>query len=122
MSIRVSDMIYNAYRESIDTTISSAEALSDQTAALADAAEDKNVINSILSRLSETADSLTDKAANILNRFVETLAVMIVTSCIIPILVLIFFLWLIKLLTGIDLSGSLPLHRGERRRPEPHVP
>ena len=116
------DMIYNAYRESIDTTISSAEALSDQTAALADAAEDKNVINSILSRLSETADSLTDKAANILNRFVETLAVMIVTSCIIPILVLIFFLWLIKLLTGIDLSGSLPLHRGERRRPEPHVP
>ena len=122
MSIRVSDMIYNAYRESIDTTISSAEALSDQTAALADAAEDKNVINSILSRLSETADSLTDKAANILNRFVETLAVMIVTSCIIPILVLIFFLWLIKLLTGIDLSGSLPLPRGERRRPEPHVP
>ena len=122
MSIRVSDMIYNAYRESIDTTISSAEALSDQTAALADAAEDKNVINSILSRISETADSLTDKAANILNRFVETLAVMIVTSCIIPILVLIFFLWLIKLLTGIDLSGSLPLHRGERRRPEPHVP
>ena len=117
MSIRVSDMIYNAYRESIDTTISSAEALSDQTAALADAAEDKNVINSILSRLSETAE-----AANILNRFVETLAVMIVTSCIIPILVLIFFLWLIKLLTGIDLSGSLPLHRGERRRPEPHVP
>ena len=120
LSIRVSDMIYGAYRDSIDSTITSAEALSDETAALADAAEDKNIISSILSRLSETADSLTDKAANILNRFVETLAVMIVTSCVIPILVLLFFLWLIKLLTGIDLSASFPLPRGERRRPENH--
>ena len=120
LSIRVSDMIYSAYRESIDRTISSAEALSDETAALADAADDKNIINSILSRLSETADSLTDKAANILNRFVETLAVMIVTSCIIPVLVLLFFIWLVKLLTGVDLSASFPLPRGERRRPEEH--
>ena len=121
LSIRISDMIYSAYRESIDTTIASAEELSDETSALADAAEDKNIINTILSRISETADSLTDKAATILNRFVETLAVMIVTSCIIPILVLLFFLWLIKLLTGIDLSGSLPLARGERHSPGGHT-
>ena len=118
LSIRVSDMIYDAYRESIDNTISSAEELSDDTAALANAAEDKNIISQILSRLSETADSLTERAADIMNRFVETLAVMIVTSCIIPILVLLFFVWLIKLVTGVDLSSSFPLPRGERRRPE----
>ena len=117
LSIRVSDMIYSAYRESIDSTISSAEELSDETSALADAAEDTNIINAILNRISETADSLTDKAANILNRFVETLAVMIVTSCIIPILVLLFFVWLVKLLTGVDLSASLPLPHGEPRSP-----
>ena len=121
LSIRVSDMIYTAYRDSIDATISSAEALSDETSALADAAEDKNIINQILNRISETADSLTDKAANILNRFVETLAVMIVTSCIIPILVLVFFLWLIKLLTGIDLSASFARSRPEGHRPEHRI-
>ncbi len=119
ISIRVSDIIYGAYRESIDSTISSAEALSDETAELRDAADDKNIIGSILSRISETADSLTDKAANILNRFVETLAVMIVTSCIIPVLVLLFFVWLIKLLTGVDLSASVPSPRGGRR-PQEH--
>ena len=120
LSLKVSDMIYDAYRLSIDSTIASAEELSEETADLADAADDKNVINAILNRLSETADSLTDKAANILNRFVETLAVMIVTSCVIPILVLLFFLWVIKQLTGVD-PGYMLSFRREGRRESAHV-
>ena len=32
---------------------------------------------------------------------------MIVTTCIIPILVLVFFLWLIRQLTGIDVSALM---------------
>ena len=110
-SFKVSDMIYEAYRETIDTTISAAETLSDETAPLADAAGDKGLVASILDRISETATSLTDKAVDAVNRFVETLAVMIVTSCVIPILVLLFFLWVIKQLTGIDFSTALPLPR-----------
>ena len=112
VSFKVSDLIYGAYRESIDTTISAAETLSDETAPLADAAGDKGLVATILDRLSETATSLTDKAVDTVNRFVETMAIMIVTSCIIPLLVLLFFLWVIKQLTGIDLSAGLPLpHR-----------
>ena len=114
VSFKVSDMIYGAYRQSIDTTISAAETLSDETAPLADAAGDKGLIESILDRISETATSLTDKAVDTVNRFVETLAVMIVTSCVIPLLVLLFFLWVIKQLTGIDVGAALP---GPRRRP-----
>ena len=114
LSITMSDMIYDNYKDSIETTIASAEALSDETSILSEAQEDEGVIQSILNRISETADSLTDKAANILNRFVETLAVMIVTSCIIPILVLVFFVWIVKMITGIDLSDSFPGRRGHR--------
>ena len=113
VSFKVSDLIYGAYRDSIDSTISAAETLSEETAPLADAAEDRGLIQSILERLSETTTTLTDKAVDAVNRFVETLAVMIVTSCVIPLLVLLFFLWVIKQLTGLDLSPSLPL----RRRP-----
>ena len=40
---------------------------------------------------------------------------MIVTSCIIPILVLLFFLWVIKLVTGTDLTERLR-KRGEHRK------
>lgn len=102
LSIRTSDLIYNTYRQSIDSTIASAEELSEETMELSEA-EDAGMLRSILNRLSETKDSLTEKASQILNRFVETLAVMIVTSCLIPILVLLFFLWIFKQLTGMDL-------------------
>ena len=108
LSIRVSDMIYQVYQQSIDTTISSAEELNEDTSVLLEAAEDQGLISSILDRLSESAESLTSRAADILNRFIETLAVMIVTSCVIPILVLLFMLWIIKLLTGIKLPAPLP--------------
>ncbi len=115
LSIRASDMIYSAFSQSIDGTIAAAEQLTDETAELSEAGEDTGKITSILNRLSETADSLIKKASNILNRFVETLAVMIVTSCIIPTLVLLFFLWLIKQMTGVDPAAFLP-RRGERDR------
>lgn len=113
-SVKVSDMIYLTYQESINQTISSAEALSDDTAAISSAAGNESVISQILEKLSETKESLTDRAANILNRFIETLAVIIVTSCIIPILVLLFFLWLIRMVTGIDVSAYMPPHGPKR--------
>ena len=118
ISFKVSDLIYGAYRESIDGTISAAETLSEETAPLADAAEDAGLIQAILDRLKETTTSLTDKAVDAVNRFVETLAVMIVTSCVIPLLVLLFFLWVIKQLTGLDLAASLPRGRTVRLRKE----
>lgn len=110
LSIRVSDMIYETYQVSIETTIASAEQLAEDTAELAEAEEDQNLIQSILNRLSSTAEGLTNRAAEILNRFVETIAVMTVTSCVIPILVLLFFLWIVKLLTGVELAMPVP-HR-----------
>lgn len=118
-SVKVSDMIYQTYQESINQTIDSAEDLSDDTAAISAAGGNENVITQIMEQISETKESLTDRAANILNRFIETLAVIIVTSCIIPVLVLIFFIWLIRIVTGIDISAAIPPHgprpRGLRR-------
>lgn len=114
LSIRVSDAIYNTYKASIDNTISTAEEFSDETSGFAGAEGDESVLSAIWSRISETASTLSDKAANILNNFVESLAVMIVTSCIIPVLVLLFFLWLIKLMTGIELPAPVLRRRGKK--------
>ena len=114
VSLRVSDLIYGAYEASIQNTVTSAEELTEKTASLTEAEGDKGLVASVLERIRETAGTLTDKAAATLNRFVETLAVMIVTSCVIPILVLLFFLWVIKQLTGLDLAERF------RRRGEAH--
>ena len=117
VSLRVSDMIYAAYESNIRSTVTQAESLTEKTSSLAEAEDDKGLVASVLERIRETAGTLTDKAADTLNRFVETLAVMIVTSCVIPILVLLFFLWVIKLLTGVDLAERIR-RRGEARRSE----
>ena len=61
------------------------------------------MLSLLLNKLTDTKESLTEQASAVLNRFVESLAVMIVTSCVIPILVLLFFIWLVRQFTGIDL-------------------
>ncbi len=103
-SVRVSDMIYDTYKISIDETITATEQFTDETGELADAGESQSRIAAILDRLQQSANDLSDRAAKILNRFIEALAVMIVTSCIIPLLVLVFFVWLIKVLAGVEPS------------------
>ncbi len=124
-SVKVSDMIYTTFDESISNTINSAEQIADDTMEITDAGEDSGLIQSILNGISETASSLTEKAANTLNRFVETLAVMIVTSCVIPILVVIFFVWVAKIIAGVNFIPDLMTPGGlsslykRRRKPEP---
>ena len=49
------------------------------------------------------ATAAVEQLKTVLNRFIEALAVMLVTSCLIPILVLLFFAWLVKLMLGIEL-------------------
>ena len=53
----------------------------------------------------------TAKIQNVLNNFIEALAVMIVTSCLIPILVMIFFVWIIKSMLGMDMTGWKRIER-----------
>ena len=125
VSVRVSDMIYTTFDESIQNTVTSAEQIADDTADLTDAGEDTGLIQSILNGIAETASSLTEKAADTLNRFVETLAVMIVTSCIIPLLVIVFFVWFAKIITGVNFmpdlmspGGVKRMIGGRKRRPE----
>lgn len=115
LSLRVSDKIYNNYQETLDITISSAEDFTETTSEISESDGDETVISRILERISETATTLANKAAVLMNRFVQALAVLIVTSCIMPLLVLAFFAWLIKLFAGADITVNLP-HAGGRGR------
>ena len=66
----------------------------------------------------KTISSVLDQGAQIINRFVESIAVFIVTSCVIPILVLAFVLWLIKLLFGVKLALPQRKKSQEKEPPE----
>ncbi len=129
-SVKVSDMIDTTYGESINATLEAAtETVEDLESnaesvvaeAAASEAEDAEAEISWWERLTEavtdTASDIVDAAKDkvtvatstferVLNNMIEALAVMIVTSCVIPILVLVFFVWLIKLVFNI--SAPMP--------------
>lgn len=111
LSIGVSDMIYDSYSGTIDETIAAAESF---TGAGEQEAQTEEQGTGFLSNAVKSAAQLRTEAPKLLRGYVEALAVMIVTSCIIPVLVLVFFVWLIKMVTGIELN--LP---GRRRRGGP---
>ena len=97
-SVKVSDLVMDTYQVSIDTTLTNVQTLADKTDELQAAENDAGKLSAVWAQISENTRSLTDKAANLLNRFLETVAVLIVVSCIIPILTLLFFIWVIRFL------------------------
>lgn len=66
----------------------------------------KDNVNDAVSNVAVSSEELVKKVENTLNHFIEAVAVMIITSCVIPILVMVFFFWLIKILLEVDVAKS----------------
>ena len=128
-SIFISDMIDDTYRASANASLAASQAAAEQEAAAAEGQQGQQgqqgileLIQQLPETISETASGVSKEAQDTLNNFIETLAVMIVTSCVIPILVLLFFLWLAKTILGIRvevpgparIAGSLATRRRGR--------
>ena len=120
LSVHISDRIYDTYQASIDTTITAAEDLAEDATLAGSTAEDQNAIQRIWGYLSDSASSFAERGAEILNRFIESLAVMIVTSCVIPLLVLFFSLWIINQVFGFSIPAPSRHPRLRPHLPGPH--
>lgn len=68
----------------------------------------KDSMTTAVENVTISSEELVQKVQNSLNHFVEAVAVMLITSCVIPILVLLVFFWLIKVLLDVDISGENP--------------
>lgn len=100
-SVWVSDIVYNTYEASIEQSIDEAG----ETAESVKGAEDKNAFEKLVASIKGLATNITDK----INDLVETTVIILVTTCIIPILTVLFMFWLIKQIMGIDIKPKLPL-------------
>lgn len=110
-SVKISNLIENTYSESITTTLETAKQSVDeieQTAESTEESQDKGLLSGLISKVTDSISNavtgVSQKMENVLNNFIEALAVMLVTSCIIPILVILFFVWLIKLALGVNVD------------------
>ena len=110
-SISVSEIIEQTYQTSIEASVEAAKQVSaeiDEGTSSEDAKEDEGFLSGLLSSVTEGISNLTSSAMDwitgAVTRFMETLAIMLVTCCVIPILVLLFFLWLAKAIFGTAIS------------------
>lgn len=107
-SVKVSDLIEQTYQSSIQDTIDSAKKATEQIQenngeqSESDTDDGNGVISGILSGIKNGVSDISDKVETVLNNFIEALAVMLVTSCVIPVLVLVFFFWLAKNMLGVE--------------------
>ena len=65
----------------------------------------KESVASVVENVTISSEELVRKVETSLSHFVEAVAVMLITSCVIPLLVLFVFFWLIKILVDVDLSS-----------------
>ena len=115
VSVWLTDNVDATFDESLAAASAAAQEATEQLEESAQAApqEDQGLLGGIASAVQEGWNGLTqgaqqalDSLGQQLNTMIDTLAVMIVTSCLIPLLVLILFLQLVKIITGLDFGGA----------------
>ena len=84
----LSDKVYQTQASKVNDTIEEYNGLD------IEGDSDSGFFNELTSITTETIDNITDFLDNLL----ESLAVMIVTACIIPLLVFVFLVWLVKVI------------------------
>lgn len=120
ISIQVSDLIYDSNQASIEKTIQAAEQnnkyIEEKKQALS--AEDQNwmenigvYLSNIASKLGNGISEMVKTGEDTLTSFLDAIAVMIITACVIPIVVILIFAWIIKILFGFDMRGALTVFR-----------
>ena len=110
----VTDMIDSTYEVSYST-----EAAQEETAEGEGEAPADNPLDFILSipeTIVDAASDISDELLGQVNRLIESVAVMLVTSCVIPVLVLLFFLWMANLLLGINIDTPKRMLSDRARR------
>jgi len=114
VSIKVSDLVYSSYQASIEQTVETVkqnkEYIEEKKKELSE--EDKNWIakigdylSNLTSKIGNGISEITKKGEDTLSTFLDTIAVLIITSCVIPIVVILIFAWIIKIIFSFNIKG-----------------
>lgn len=101
VSIRISAMIEETYGSTMETTMKEAQDITDEINENTDS--EGNIFSQFISKIKDGISGLIKKAETLFNHFIEVVAVMMVTSCVIPVVVLLFMLWFVRILFGIQI-------------------
>lgn len=103
-SVQVAKMVDDNYGVSIKDTIEEAEKKSKEVQDQANGETAQNALEKIFNQVSGGVNAKVEEFKTILSKFVEAAAVLIVTSCVIPLAVMLFFGWVIKMLINVQIT------------------
>jgi len=114
VSTAITSQIEDTYSETVNQKLHAASHI----ASIADAEDEKDA-NAILSFFSDLADNVTsliDAARNMLSTLVDAIALLLITSCIIPLITLLVFLLVIKAALKIEIPvDHFPILHSKKR-------
>ena len=116
-SVAISDVINDTYGVSVEST-EQTEATADQQTENQNQDEEFNLVGALQSLVNTATDSLNnvlDDAKNMVNDLLEKFAIMVITSCVMPLLVIAFCIWMVNFLFGINLNIPVGKMRGSVR-------
>ncbi len=126
-SVWVTERVDSMYQSSIERAETDAAANQDQgqdQVPEGEKNENKGFLDSLIDMVTDAGEALANGAQSItdgvvaqVNNLIEGAVVMIVTSCVIPLLVLVAFLWLGHALLGIDVSAPADALRRQMEKP-----
>ena len=102
-SVKVTQLIETTFADSIHQTYETADEITGE-AEKSSEEKDSGSFMEFLKGIGSEVSDLAENAKNALSVFIDAIAVLIITTCVIPILVILFFLWLIKMIFGIKVD------------------
>lgn len=111
-SMKASDLIYSFNQASIEQTVKIAkenkEYIDEKKEELSE--EDKgwkekigDHLSNLTSKIENGMSEIIKKGEDTFNSFLDTIAVLIITTCVIPLIVILIFVWIIKILFSFDI-------------------
>lgn len=98
-SILLSDMIENTFDQTISQVLEPIENINSE-----DDSDESNIILDFLSKIEKGTTAVVETAKNVVSMFIDAIAVLIVTTCVIPLLVIYIFIKLVKILFNIEIK------------------
>lgn len=110
VSVKVSNLIEATYEININQTIEDTKNFDAAIEDNVDDNADESFWNGLVSKTKDVVagigngvSEVVEKCEKLLSNFIDAVAVLLITSCVIPIVVLLFMVWIIKMVIGINI-------------------
>ena len=111
ISIKVSNLIELSYKDSINQTMEEAKNTEDNANEYTEEEnKEKNGWNEITSKIKDGISNIGNSASKavkngeeLLSKFIDSIALLLITSCVIPIVVLLIFVWIVKIIFNVNI-------------------